>query len=76
LPVINNARNVITIVLGANKAEIFQKIINEKNQLPASKIDVMNGQMVYLLDKEAAQRLPYHESYSHEGAAILYEPIN
>lgn len=76
LPVINNARNIITIVLGANKAEIFTEIIKGKSKLPASKIDAVNGQVYYLLDKEAAQKLSYRDSQSHEGQAILYEPVN
>jgi len=75
LPVINNARNVITIVLGSNKAKIFSEIIKGKSKLPASHIDVDNGQIIYLLDKEAAQKLSYQEAHSHEGQAILYEPV-
>jgi len=70
LPVINNARNVITLVLGAKKADIFKEIIEENGELPAAKIDLTNGQQIYLLDKEAAQKLPYRDSYSHEGQAI------
>jgi len=73
LPVINNARNVVMPVVGANKAEIVKKIINSKNELPASKVDLIDGQLTFLLDKDAAAKLPYHDSYSHEGQAIRYE---
>jgi len=73
LPVINNARNVIVLALGARKADIISKIINEKSDIPASKVDLTNGQLIFLLDKEAAQKLSYQDSYSHEGQAIVFE---
>jgi len=73
MPVINNARNVITFVLGANKADIFKEIIEEKKPFPASKVNPTNGQLIYLLDKEAAQKLSYQDAYSHEDYAISYE---
>jgi len=73
LPVINNARNVITLVLGINKADIISKVIKGKSDFPASKIDPANGQMTYLLDKEAAQKLSYRDSHAREGQAILLQ---
>jgi len=73
LPVINNARNVITIVLGVNKADIVKELIKGKSDIPASKVELTNGQLTYLLDKEAAQKLSYLDSYSHEGQAILFQ---
>jgi 6-phosphogluconolactonase len=73
LPVINNARNVISLVLGAGKADIVKKIIKERSNIPASKVELKNGQLTYLLDNEAAQKLSFRDSYSHEGQAILYE---
>lgn len=73
LPVINNSRYVIFLGLGANKADILREIIEEKRDVPASKVDLTDGQLIYLLDKEAAQKLSYHDSYSHEDQAVSYD---
>ena len=73
LQVINNAKNVIVLVLGTHKADIVKEIIKGKSEIPASKVELTNGQLTYLLDKEAAQKLSYRDSYSHEGQAILLQ---
>ena len=73
LPVINNARNVIMLVVGAGKADIFGEIVEKNLQVPVSKVSPTDGRLIYLLDKEAAKKLPYRESYSHEGQAVFYE---
>jgi 6-phosphogluconolactonase len=73
LPVINNARNVIAIVLGASKADILKEIIDGQSTTPAAKVAPAAGRMIYLLDKEAARKLSYRDSYSHEGQAVAYE---
>lgn len=73
LPVINNARNITVLALGANKAEIIRKVIMDKSNIPATKVDPSNGQLTYLLDKDAAKGLAYKDSYVHEGQAILYD---
>ncbi len=73
MPVINNAKNVIVLVLGAQKSEIMKEIIKGKSDIPVSKVELTNGQLTYLLDKEAAQQLSYRDSYSHEGQAILLQ---
>lgn len=73
LPVINNARNVVALVIGASKADIFGEIVEKNLQVPMSKVSPADGRMTYLVDKEAARRLSYRESYSHEGTAVYYE---
>ncbi len=73
LPVINNAHNVITLVVGANKSEIAEQIIERGLKVPVSKVEPTDGQLMYILDKEAAQKLPYKDSYSHEGHGVFYE---
>ena len=73
LPVINHARNVFTLVVGASKADIIAEIVEKNLQVPASKINMTDGRLLYLLDKEAARRLPYRDSFSHEGQAVYYE---
>lgn len=74
LPVINNARTVISLGLGAFKADILKEILEDKKGgVPASKVNLTNGQHMYLIDKEAAQKLSYRDAYSHEDQAISYE---
>lgn len=73
LPVINNARNVMLFVLGAGKADIAKELFEGKSEAPASKVELTGGQLTYLMDKEAAQKISYLDSYSHEGQAILLQ---
>ena len=73
LPVINNARNVIMLVIGASKADIFGGIVEKNLQVPASKVSPADGRLIFLLEKEAARTLPYGEAYSHEGQGVFYE---
>ena len=73
LPVINNAHNVIALIVGTSKAEIINEVVEKNLVVPISKVGLTDGRLMYLLDKEAAQKLAYHESYSHEDQAIFYE---
>jgi len=63
----------MVLALGAQKADILKEIIKGKSEFPASKVELTNGQLTYLVDKEAAQQLSYRDSYSHEGQAILLQ---
>jgi 6-phosphogluconolactonase len=57
-PVINNAKHIIFLVSGSNKAEILKKIFAEnQNKIPAKKVSPQNGKLIWLLDKDAASLL-------------------
>jgi len=73
LPVINNARHIIFIVSGKNKAEILKKILKEKQDFPATKVKAKNGEVLFLLDKEAASQLSYLDSYTNHDQGILVD---
>jgi len=73
-PVINNAKNVMCVAVGANKADILYQFIEENRSLPLSKIQLVNGRLTYLFDKDAARRLAYRSAYVHEDQAICYDP--
>jgi 6-phosphogluconolactonase len=73
LPVINNARHVITLIIGASKAEIVNEVVEKNLVVPLSKVEPVDGQLTYLLDKDAARKLPYKESYVHEDQGVFYE---
>lgn len=58
LPLINNARNVVFIVTGKDKAEILAQIIKQEDQqLPAALVKPVDGKLLFLLDAEAANWL-------------------
>jgi len=59
-PVINNARNIIFLVKGADKAETLREVLQQEiqpNKFPAQTIKPTNGNLFWLIDKEAAQLL-------------------
>lgn len=57
--VINNAKNVIFLVTGKEKAEMVARVIeNDINgDLPASQVNPLDGNLIWLLDTDAAGRL-------------------
>jgi len=74
LPVINNADHCIFMVLGANKADIVQRLIEKNEDCPASQVKPSAGECIYLLDKESASKLNYLENYTlFEEGIILNE---
>ena len=57
-PVINNAKNIIFLVAGSNKAKVVKEILEEKNSvLPAARVKPKKGKLFFLLDKSAASYL-------------------
>ena len=58
LPVINNAKNIIFLVSGYNKAQVMKEILEEKNMmLPASRVNPGKGKVFFLMDEKAASLL-------------------
>lgn len=57
LPVINNAKQCIFAVVGSNKAEIVKKILQDKENLPAARVQPHSGELYWILDEEAAKLL-------------------
>jgi 6-phosphogluconolactonase len=58
LPVINNARNIIFLVAGKEKATAVRGVIEEQNpSLPASMIRPAEGTLSFVIDHEAASLL-------------------
>jgi 6-phosphogluconolactonase len=57
-PVINNAKNILFMVAGDNKAPVIREVIEEeKSRLPAAKVRPLKCSPVFLLDKAAASLL-------------------
>lgn len=56
--VINNAKNIVFIVNGANKAEILGKILEEEDtSLPAVMVNPNKGNLIFFVDNDACSRL-------------------
>lgn len=58
LPVLNHARNIIFLVLGTAKAEIVKNTLANCNRsIPASLVNPVNGEVLFLLDTASASLL-------------------
>ncbi len=58
LPVINNARRIVFIVLGLAKASVLKEAVEiRRSSLPAVWIEPVDGEVVILADAEAASQL-------------------
>lgn len=54
LPLINHARTVMFLVTGAEKAEIVTEVLKGTGRYPAQEVRPINGELIWLLDREAA----------------------
>ena len=54
LPLINNAATVLFLVSGAEKAEIVKDVLEGENKYPAQAVKPTQGELIWMLDKEAA----------------------
>jgi 6-phosphogluconolactonase len=69
LPVINQAKTIIFLVTGKNKAEVLGKVIYKKDStLPASLVAPKMGNLIFLSDLEASSQLSYHKEGSQGDA--------
>ncbi len=59
LPVLNNAMEVLFLVSGEQKADTLKTILeNEHALFPAQRVQAVNGTLKWLIDREAASKLP------------------
>ena len=58
LPLLNAAAHVIFLVAGADKAETLRKVLEgPPGQLPAQRIQPLDGTLSWFLDEAAARKL-------------------
>jgi 6-phosphogluconolactonase len=58
LPVINNAKHILFLVVGKNKASALQKIIDQEDtSLPATMVHPNKGKLIFVVDREASSQL-------------------
>lgn len=60
LPLLNNAATVVFLVSGAEKAEIIKEVLEGENKYPAQAVKPTQGELIWMLDKEAANYLSDH----------------
>lgn len=73
LPVLNNASNIFFIAQGSQKSSILEQIIEQNRDYPASYVHTQQGSLSFLLDKEAAGRLSYRDSFVDQDDGILIQ---
>lgn len=57
-PTINNARNVIFLIAGEDKARVLKEVLENKEiKYPSQRINPSDGYLSFLLDEKAAQNL-------------------
>jgi len=57
LPLLNSGASVLFLVSGAEKAQIVKEVIEGPKQYPAQLIQPAHGQLLWMLDKDAASFL-------------------
>jgi len=58
LPVINNAKQILFLVTGKNKASVLRKIIDKEDvSLPASMVHPRKGSLIFVINREASSQL-------------------
>ena len=57
LPLLNNGATVVFLVSGAEKAEIVKEVLEGENKYPAQAVMPVQGELIWMLDKEAAAYL-------------------
>jgi 6-phosphogluconolactonase len=57
LPLLNNAMSVLFLVSGTEKAEIVKEVLRGPNRYPAQAVKPTKGQLLWLLDREAASNI-------------------
>lgn len=57
-PVINNARRIVVMAAGAGKADVMAAVFSGAGRLPIEQVVPVDGELIWLLDAAAAQKLP------------------
>jgi 6-phosphogluconolactonase len=57
LPIINRASQIIFLASGRRKARALAQVMDHSADLPARLIQPLNGQLLWLVDREAAAEL-------------------
>ncbi len=54
LPLLNNGASVVFLVSGAEKAQIVKEVLEGPQKYPAQEVKPINGELIWMLDQDAA----------------------
>ena len=57
LPLLNNGASVVFLVSGAEKAQIVKEVLEGPEKYPAQAVKPHNGELIWMLDQDAAKEL-------------------
>jgi 6-phosphogluconolactonase len=57
LPLLNNGASVLFLVSGAEKVEIVKEVLEGPQKYPAQFVQPTNGELIWMLDRDAARNL-------------------
>ena len=57
LPLLNNGASVVFLVSGAEKAQIVKEVLEGPEKYPAQAVKPINGELIWMLDQDAAKLL-------------------
>jgi 6-phosphogluconolactonase len=58
LPVLNNAANVWFLIMGASKADAVKEALSASSDLPAARVQPVNGKLTWYITQDAAPGIP------------------
>jgi 6-phosphogluconolactonase len=57
-PVLNHARRTVAMIAGASKADVIAGVFSGVERYPIERVRPVDGEMIWLLDAAAAEKLP------------------
>lgn len=57
LPLLNNGASILFLVSGGEKAQIVKEVLEGPKKYPAQAVQPMNGELIWMLDRDAARNL-------------------
>jgi len=73
LPLLNNCASVVFLVSGVEKAGIVKEILQGPKPYPAREVNPPNGELLWLLDRDAASALSSPEEVTRQMAKELLQ---
>ena len=61
------------LILGPQKAKMVKSIIEDPSTLPAARVAPVDGELFFLLDRDAASALTPPENFVHFDEGIMIE---
>jgi 6-phosphogluconolactonase len=71
LPLLNSGASVVFLVTGTEKADVVRSIVQTTKSYPAKEVRPTNGELLWLLDRDAANKLKPPEEVSQETIKAL-----